>query len=205
MNPYLGDLIRRMTTVEHVTHSDHSLSWNAHREAEKLTDLSHLEDLELLLRTSKSKEERKAAYFILGALGENTSDARCAFVLAKQLGNEKDKYGLAVSLDALAKIEKPRGFPLEAVYECLSDHRWLVRHAAIRALAKTCSVEVEDRLLKHLSLTDESHDIIYCHATLGSVGGEKSLPALELGLASRKRDVRDSAAFAIRTIKARIV
>lgn len=205
MNPYLGDLVRRMTTVEQVTHSDRSLSWNAHREAEKLTDLSHLGDLEILVRTSKSKDERKAAYFILGALGENTSDPRCALVLAQQLGNEKDKYGLAASLEALAKIEKPRGFPLEAVYACLSDHRWLVRHAAIRALAKTCAVEVEDRLLQHLSLTNEPHEMIYCHATLGSVGSEKSLPALELGLASRKRDVKESAAFAIRAIKARSV
>jgi HEAT repeat protein len=205
MNPDVGDLIRRLTTVERAAHSDQSVSWHALREAEGIRDLSLLEDLETLVNTSKSKNERKAAYFILGALGQNRSDARCALLLTERLRQEKDKYVLAAALDALAKIDKPCNFPLEAIYERLSDERWLVRHAAIRALQKTDSATVEEQLLKHLSLTDEPYDVIYCHATLGSVGSANSLPALEVGLTSRKRDVEASAASAIRAIKARIV
>jgi hypothetical protein len=205
MNFDLSDLIRRLTTSERVAHSEQSLSWHAHREAERIRDLSLLEDLKALVNTSKSMDERKAAYFILGALGENTSDARCALVLTERLRHEQNKYVLAAALDALAKIDKPHHFPLEAIYERLSDERWLVRHAAIRALQKTDSATVEDHLLKHLSLTDDPNDMIYCHATLGSVGSANSLPALETGSNSKKRDVKASATFAIRAIKARVI
>jgi HEAT repeat protein len=204
MNSELSDLIRRLTTVECVARSDQSVSWHAYREAERIRDLSLLEDLETLANTSESKDERKAAYFILGALGTNTSNVHCALVLTERLRHEKDKYVLAVALDALAKMDKPCDFPLEAIFERLSEERWLVRHAAIRALQKTDSAVVEEQLLKHLALTGEPHDMVYCHATLGNVGSANSLPALERNLTSRKRDVKASAAFAIRAIKARV-
>jgi len=200
----LRDLIHRMSTKERVTDSSQSASWHAHREAERLSDPGLLPGLESFIASSKSKDELKAAYFILGALGANASDPRCAHMLAERLPIEKDKYVLASALEALAKIEKPADFPLEAVFACLLDDRWLVRHAAIRALCKTQSASVEERLLQHLSSTSEPYDMIYCHVTLGEVGGARSLPALQAGLASRKRDVKASAEAAIRAIGLRL-
>src|SRR5262245_29957606 len=123
-----------MSAKEPATSSDQSLSWQAHREAERISDLALLEDLAALVDSSKSKDDRKAAYFILGALGANTSDARCGLRLLEGLRREKDKYALAAALDALAKIVKPHEFPLQDILQHLSDKRWLVRHAAIRAL-----------------------------------------------------------------------
>jgi len=200
----LTDLVRRMVTKDVRTSSNQSISWHAHREAEGLSDPGLIPELQALLETSKSNDERKSAYFILGALGANTSDRRCARVVGEQLGKEKDKYVLMTGLEALEKIEKPRDFPLEDVFVYLSDKRWLVRHAAIRALRKTDTPEVEERLLNHLSSTEDAHDRIYCHSTLGSVGSARSLPALEASLRSRNLDVKASAETAIRSINTRI-
>lgn len=205
MNAALADLIRRMTIKEEVTDSSRSASWHAYREAERLADPALVPEIQALVRAGKSKDERKAAYFILGALGANTSDPNCALVLSERITQEKDKYVLAAVLEALARMGKPREFDLAGIFACISDSRWLVRHAAIRALGKTDSPEVEERLIAHLGATEDAFDRIYCHVTLGSVGSAKSLPALQLGLASRKRDVKDSAEAAIRAIQARLV
>jgi hypothetical protein len=86
----------------------------------------------------------------------------------------------------------------------LSESRWLVRHAAITALQRTQSLEVEQTLLQHLASTADPFDMIYCHATLGGIGTALSLPALEAGCRSRKRDVKGSAEQAICAINARL-
>ena len=189
-----------MSAKERVASSSQSVSWHAHREAERLSDPALLTELRSLVASSASKSELRALYFVLGALGANTSDVRCAYLLVERVPVEKDKYVLASVLEALAKIEKPADFPLEGVFERLSDNRWLVRHAAIGALLKTNSSVVEDRLLQHLASTNDPYDMIYCHVTLGSVGSAKCLPALQPGLASRKQDVKGSAEAAVRAI-----
>jgi HEAT repeat protein len=204
MPPALHDLIRRMSTREVRVDSAQSVSWQAHREAEQVADPTIRSALEAFLATGKSKDERKAVYFLLGALGANASDVRCAIVLSNYIPEEQDKYVLSTILEALAKITKPKDFPLDNVFHCLSDKRWLVRHAAIQALRTTDSADVEDRLLQHLSSFTEPFDMIYCHVTLGGVGSAKSLPALTQNLRSRKRDVRMSAEAAIRGIEGRI-
>jgi HEAT repeat protein len=179
------------------------VSWHAHREAEKAHEIAWVEALRTFVETSKSKDERSAAYFILGALGVNTGDARCAEVLVARVSQETDKYLLAAALDAVTKVDKPAGLPLDNVFNCLADKRWLVRQAAIRALQKTHSPEAEARVLEHLTATDEPYDMVYCHRTLASIGSERSLAALNANLGSRKRDVKASAAAAIRAIKSR--
>ncbi len=204
MSPALHDLIRRMSTREVRIDSAQSVSWQAHREAEQVADATILSELQAFLATSKSKDEREAVYFLLGAIGANASDVRCAIVLSNYITQERDKYVLSTILQALAKITKPRDFPLENVFHCLSDKRWLVRHAAIQALRATDSPDVEDRLLQHLISPIEPFDVIYCQVTLGGVGTAKSLPALTQNLRSRKRDVKMSAEAAIRGIEGRI-
>jgi HEAT repeat protein len=204
MRPSITNLIQRMSIKEQVSDSTQSASWHAHREAEQLSEPGLIGELQAFASSSKSKDERKAAYFILGALGSNLLDPQAGYVLVERVPVERDKYVLAAALDALAKIEKPASFPLTAVFACLLDDRWLVRHAAIRALRKTNSAEVEAKLVEHLSRTAEPHDMIYCHLTLGSVGGAGALQALQAGLTSRKRDVRSSAEAAARAINLRI-
>lgn len=180
-----------------------SVSWHAHREAEKMDDPSIVQELDAYLREKPAKAERAAAYFIVGKIGKNRRSAECASVLIAHIGPENDKYALAGLLDRLADIPKLAGVDLAPVYGLLHDKRWLVRHAAIRSLINTTTREAEDRVLEVLRDSDDPDDAIYCHATLNRIGTAKALPALEAGLKSRKRDVKLSARAAIDAIAAR--
>jgi len=203
MNPVLNDLIRRMTLKEDVKSSADSTSWHAHREAEKLTDQSYIGELNTFVEVSPSKEGRKAAYFILGAIGDNTADVRCAQILLKRATVETDKYVLSALLGGVAKLPKPKELPLDSVFLLLHEKRWLIRHAAIQALRKSESAGAEDQLLELLATTSDPYDKAYCHSILNNIGTHKSIPLLTQSLTSRKHDVKSSAEAAIAAIQAR--
>jgi hypothetical protein len=101
--------------------------------------------------------------------------------------------------------EIPKGPTLDpsAVFPLLEDKRWLVRHAAIRALDHSASPDVEARLVEHLSATTDAYDQTYCHAVLNHVGTRRALPAIEANLKSRKRDAIVSAELAVRATRDR--
>lgn len=203
MRATLTELIERMTRSEEVTDSRNSVSWQAHREAERLTDVALIDELQGFLVQKPKKDERTAAYFIMGSVGMNCQSALCASRLLSLVPSESDKYALACILEKLADIQKPAEVDLTPVFSLLRDKRWLVRHAAIKALKKSASSAVEDNLLELLSTSSDPHDMIYCHATLNQIGTRKSLDALQRGATSRKRDVKLSALAAIAAIEAR--
>lgn len=199
----LVDLLHRMAMVEKGVSSDDSVSWHAHREAEKLTDVSVIAGLKAFMETAGSKDIRRAIYFVLGALGHNMKNEHCSEVLLRQVTAVQDKYELAALLDSIAKVPMLPGASLEPIFHLLADKRWLVRHSAIGALVNSYGDVVEDQLLAHLALTDDPFDKIYCHATLNKTGTTRSIPLLTEGLKSRKRDVKASARAAIDAIQAR--
>ena len=65
VRPYLLDLIRRIALDEGQISSAQSVSWHAHREAEKLDDISMIPELQTFLSGKTRKDERSAVYFIL--------------------------------------------------------------------------------------------------------------------------------------------
>jgi HEAT repeat protein len=203
MRQYLQELVGRICTVENVANSVDSVSWKALREAGGQTDLSMVPELVDFLYTNPGKEQRQAAYFIVGKLGRNRQDSDCASVLLSFIPKEKDKYALAGLLDRLAEIEKPAAMDLNPIYQLLTDKRWLVRHSAIQALNNTNTPAVEEHLLAVMATSTDATDLIYCHATLNRVGSKKSIPGLQEGLKSRKRDVKHSAKAAIEAILSR--
>jgi HEAT repeat protein len=203
MQSYLQDLVSRMTVQERVMNSEESISWHAHREAESLQEIAALEELNTFLRAGPPKAERSAAYFMLGALGNNLKESKCASTLISHIPSERDKHALASLLDSLAKVPAGPDTDLEPVYGLLRDRRWLVRHGAIRALRISTAPETEDRLLAVLVASSDPHDKIYCHAVLNLIGTLKSVPALQAGLESSKRDVKLSAKAAMQEITLR--
>ena len=205
MRTYLVDLLERLTLQERLVNSDDSVSWHAHREAERLRDLSLVDELDAFLASDPRPRERAAAYFIIGSIGKNCGSPEGARMLIGYASKEKDKYALSSMLDRIAEIPKPAYIDLEALFALLNDKRWLVRHAAIRSLCNVSSSEPEERLLALLGSTSEPDDLTFCHATLNRIGTAKSLAALRSSLSSRKRDVRLSAAAAIEAIEARTV
>lgn len=203
MQAYLVDLIDRLAKNEPAVSSEDSVSWAAHREAEQLRDISMVDELARVASTEKSKARRAACYFVIGKIGSNVQDAGCARVLLELLKTEKDKYNLGSILERVAEINKPSAFDLSGVYALLEDARWIVRHAAIRALNNSQCEEVEEHLLRHLAATDDPYDKAYCHAVLNHLGTARSIPLLEESLKSRKRDVKLSAEAALRAIRSR--
>lgn len=203
MRTSLVDLIARMTVRDGNVNSDQSVSWHAHREAEALSDASLINELAEYIQHESKQDGRKAAYFILGRLGEKFPASECGAILVAQAKKEKNKYVLATLLDALAHISKPSDLDLTPVYALLRDERWLVRHSAIQSLKHTNSPKVEDVILHVLETTSDPDDLVYCQATLNEIGSAKAIPFIAKNLKSRKRDVKDSAQSAIEAIEAR--
>ena len=203
MRTELLELIELMCLAEPMVNSSQSVSWAAHRKAETLTDASIVAEVSVFLSNKVPKEQRKAAYFILGKLGKNTQSHECADVLIGFIKKEQDKYALATLLDVLAYIQKPKETDLSPVYQLLSDRRWLIRHSAIQSLRNSESSEAEAQVLKHLEMANDTHDIVYCHATLNCIGTELAIPMLQRGLSASKRDVKSSAEQALLAIQQR--
>ena len=204
MKEYLVELVSRMTVPEkRCLNSADSISWHAHREAETLSDSSMVDELADYVAHEKDKKRRQAAYFILGKLGQKVRSQDCASILISRLQQEENKYVLSSLLDATSGVSKLQELDLRPVFRLLDDERWLVRHSAIRALSRTDSPDVEDRLIELLNATSDPFDITYCQATLNEIGTAKSLPHLQKNLSSRKRDVKDSARLAIEAIESR--
>jgi HEAT repeat protein len=203
MRAYLADLIDRLAKDEPMMSSANSVSWAAHREAEQLRDLSMVDELVEAAASDKAKPRRAACYFVIGKIGGNVQDARCARVLLDLLNTERDKHNIASILERVAEISKPSTFDLSSVYALLEDPRWRVRHAAIQALRNSQGEEVETHLLRHLASSDDPYDQTYCHSVLNYLGTVRSIPLLEANLKSRKRDVKMSAEAALRAIRSR--
>ena len=202
MRAYLEDLIERLADQAPTTSSAQSVSFAAHREAEQLTDASIVDELAEAVRRLKPAQ-RSGCYFIIGKVGRNSGEERCAAILLDLLPSETSKYNLASLLDGVAGVPKGPRFDLSPVYPLLDDKRWLVRHAAIRALDNSASPDAEVRLLSHLASTVDQYDMTYCHAVLSRIGTIRALPAIEPNLMSKKRDVRDSARWAVDAIRKR--
>lgn len=206
MRQYLLELIQRMTVHEDMVNSRDSISWQAHREAELLADISMLDELDAYLSQHSSKKaQRSATYFIIGKIGKNCYSGDCASRLIEYSSKEPNKYALASLLTMLADIPKPENVDVKPLFLLLKDTRWLVRHSAIQSLNHCASGEAEERLLEILTNTSDPFDVVYCHATLNRIGTRKALPALTKNLKSRWRDVKISAQAAIEVIKARDV
>jgi HEAT repeat protein len=204
VSDYFADLVDRMAHQDEPgASSSQSVSWAAHREAEQLRDVGSVDELVRMAAGDKNKRRRAACYFIIGKIGGNLQDARCASVLLELLKTETDKYNIAAILDRVAEIDKPPTVDIAGVYALLDDSRWLVRHAAIRAINRSQSDMAEARVLQHLTSTEDAHDKIYCHVVLGNIGTLAAIAAIEKNLASRKPDVKDSAQVAIQAIRDR--
>ncbi|MBL0743333.1 HEAT repeat domain-containing protein [Chryseolinea lacunae] len=208
MDSILQSLVERMNDKnDHIMapgfDSSTTISWKAHREAEKLADRTLIPQLMTFIENEKDKKNRDAAYFILGHVAKNVGDQATAQFLIDRIEREKDKYVLSAMLDRLAHLEKPTGTDLTALIAATHDKRWQVGYAAIRALTNTDDAAAETTLLQILDTSDSSYELIYANGVLHKTGTPRALPFLEKHAKSRKRDVKHSALYAIEAIKQR--
>lgn len=206
METFLLDLIQRIIdkSDHHIKDSSKTRSWNALREAEKITEKKYIPFLEEYLTKEPDKEKRKAAYFILCKIAKNILDETVAEFVLHELKKEKDKYIISSTLDLVGYIPKSENTDLSFIFECMKNKEWLIRHSAIRALKNTKNKNVEQVLLENLENSTDSLDITYLNSTLSYIGTKKAIPYLEKCLMSKKRDVKGSAKFAIEAIEKRL-
>ena len=205
----LYDLIARMTIKEQLTSSEESVSWNAYCEAERISDEIVYPILKKIIEENhKNKAVRKAAYVIIGYSLRNIFNKEACIFLIQRLDEETDKYVVACILDNLARIHIPEDIDMSLVIKCSQNDKWLIRHSALNALGSSSTHANREALLFFINQEDEKkyeYEIIYANASLGSIGSKEDIPFLEKHVKSRKRDIRDSARFAIDRIKEREV
>ena len=205
----LYDLIARMTIKEQLTSSEESVSWNAYREAERISDETVYPILKKIIEENhKNKAVREAAYVIIGYSLRNIFNKEACIFLIQRLDEETDKYVGACILDKLARIHIPEDIDMSLVIKCSQNDKWLIRHSALNALGSSSTHANREALLFFINQEDEKkyeYEIIYANASLGSIGSKEDIPFLEKHVKSRKRDIRDSARFAIDRIKEREV
>ncbi len=180
-----------------------TISWKALREAEKIEDLRFVPQLIIYINKEKDKKKRQQAYFLLGHLAKNTCNVEALQFLIQRTGKESDKYILASLLDRIADLEKPLGTDLGPIIEATKNSKWLIRHSAIQAFKNSRDELAEDVLIEIIDTSEDPFDLIYANATLNKIGTLRAIPHLEKHLKSRKRDVKDSARFAIEEIEKR--
>lgn len=208
MDNYLINLIDRMLDTsdqnkETGYDSSKTISWKALREAENIENPEYIPQLITFIDNEKDKKKRDRSYFLLGHIAKNTSDLKALNYLIYRIQKETDKYIIASLLDRIAAIKKPIGTDLQPLIQATKSDKWLIRHSAIQSLKNALDSVVETALIEILNDSDDPYDLVYTNATINTIGTLRAIPFLEKHLKSRKRDVKDSAKYAIEEIKKR--
>lgn len=208
MDKYLIDIIERMLEnsdqiMEAGYDSSKTISWKALREVEKVETVNFIPQLISFIDNEKDKKKRDKAYFLLGHILKNTTMTTALNYLIQRVEKEKDKYIVASLLDIIADIEKPIGTELQPLFDAIKSNKWLVRHSAIQSLNNSFDPVAEIILIEIIDNSDDPYNLAYSNATLNKIGTLRAIPYLEKHLNSRKRDIQDSARFAIEEIMKR--
>ena len=201
MNEYLKDLLARMLDKSEFFDSSKSISWQAHREAEKLTDASYIPQLMEFVDSEKDKGKRDAAYYILGQVAKNTNDITATKYLINRIDKETDKYVLSALLNRIRDLHKPKDTDIQPIINAINNKDWQVKSSAIQALEHSNNPLAEDTLIDVLENSGTSEfDLVYANATLANIGTKKSISCLTKLVTHKKTDVAGSALNAIITI-----
>ena len=209
LEEYLYELVEKMTVKEDVKSSDESVSFKAHREAEKIDDVKALEILKKMIIShslKKDKKFRNACYFIYGKLLIKFPVYDYLSFYIEQIKKEDDKYILSAMLDSLCQIEIPDGISPNAVITLADNEKWQIRYSAISALGSFCNEQSREKLREYISKEDEKkfkEEIIYANAAIGKCGEKEDISYLELHKNSKIRDIRISSVLAIQKITER--
>lgn len=206
MDQCLIDLIDRMLyrTDQIITvgyDSSNTISWKALREAENIENADFVPQLITFINTEKDKKKRDKAYFLLGHIAKNKENLEALDYLISRINKETDKYIIAALLDRIGDIQKPIGTDLQPLIQATKSDKWLIRYSAIQSLNNAVDSIAETALIEILNTSDDPYNLTYTNSTLNKIGTQRSLPYLEKHLKSKKRDVRESAKFAIEEIK----
>ena len=188
----LYDLIARMTIKEHATSSKESVSWNAYREAERISDETVYPILMRIIEENhKNKAVRRAAYVIIGYSLRNIFNKEACIFLIQKLDEETDRQGVESILEGLSRIHIPEDIDMSLVIKCSQNDKWQICHSALDALGSSATKANRNALLFFINQEDENkykYEIIYANASLGKIGLKEDIPFLEKHIKSRRKE-----------------
>ena len=190
----LNDLIDRMDNKEVFHRSDESISFQAHREAEKINDPAAFPILIKIINDKKTKKKiREHAYYIIGKVLVNSFDEEACSFLVNQLSVETDKDILEIILDSMEDYYLPKGIDVTPIVNCSKSDICQVRHSAIRALGSSSTQISKNALDYYLNQDDEKkykEEIILAIRSYGSIGDESDIPRIEKYKKSMNLNIR---------------
>ena len=182
--------------------SSKTISWTAHEKARELTDVNYLPDLYNLIKTSKSQDEKRNAYFIIGCIAKNANEEHAIRFLLDSLKVEKQTTLIRLILHRLAEIYKPAHLDLSIIYQMIEKKGTLIPYSAYMPLTNT-GQNVERPLLDLLEKRTERDDLIWIIRALSYVGTEESVLVLKTYLKHKKLQVRNEVRNHLPTIMIR--
>ena len=201
----LNDLIDRMDNKEVFHRSDESISFQAHREAEKINDPAAFPILIKIINDKKTKKKiREHAYYIIGKVLVNSFDEEACSFLVNQLSVETDKDILEIILDSMEDYYLPKGIDVTPIVNCSKSDICQVRHSAIRALGSSSTQISKNALDYYLNQDDEKkykEEIILAIRSYGSIGDESDIPRIEKYKKSKNLNIRVASDSALERIK----
>lgn len=175
--------------------SEGSPSDLAYETARRFQDVQMLPVLMDLLEQTKRLEMKQHFYFMLGTIGMNTGDVRIADLLLERLAQETKPTLITSILDELANQE--RVGDATDIIQYVEDSRSAVRNSAIDALGSCRGILAEDALIRFITTSTDSFEIMSANFVLATIGTKRVIRHLLPLLDHPKGDVRHSALNAI--------
>jgi hypothetical protein len=172
-----------------------SVSFGAHRDAEKLEGAAYIQVAAALLENEKRAERKRHLYFILGHLGAKSNALDVEAIVRPALSSEKNGYTLVAALNALRRL--PVLKDASDVRPLLRSKNGQVREAAILALGGDRSAAAERDLIALIKRTKNPFELTYALQTLGAIGGSATVPVLASFIHHRTVDVKVAAIGAL--------
>ncbi|WP_215193302.1 HEAT repeat domain-containing protein [Exiguobacterium sp. s95] len=167
----------------------------AYETARRFQDIQMLPVLMDLLEQTKRLEMKQYYYFMLGTIGMNTGDVRVADFLLERLAQETKPTLIVSILDEPAKQE--RVHDATDIIQYVEDSRSAIRNSAIDALGSCRGALAEEALIRFITTSTDSFEIMSANFVLATIGTERVIPHLLPLLDHPKGDVRHSALNAI--------
>lgn len=191
-------LVEQMSDEEYLYHEELKCYTNegspsdlAYARVRQFRDAKMLPILNDLLDKVKQAEQKQHLYFMIGTIGVNSGDVRAGMLLLEKLEQETKPSLLESILEELAKQQCIPD--TERIVKYIDDSRSSVREAAIQAL-RACRDEIaEDVLIRLITTSNNSFDIMNANFVLATIGTERAVPYLTPLLDHSRGDVRHSA------------
>lgn len=195
-------LVEQMSDEEYLYHEEVKCYTNegspsdlAYERVHHFRDANMLPRLNTLLDKVKQAEQKQHLYFMIGTIGENSGDVRAGMLLLEKLEQETKPSLLESILEEIAKQRCIHN--TERIVKYIDDSRSSVREAAIQAL-QVCRDEIaEDALIRLITTSNNSFDIMSANFVLATIGTERAISYLIPLLDHPRGDVRHSALAAL--------